>query len=327
MDDLKAFRVPGPDPLRRRAAAAPGHLRDLARAPRPCGFYVGLSSNGALIDEPTADRIARDRLRLCRHQPRRHRRGPRPLPPPVPGAYDASLARHAPAAGTAASRSACASPSPSAMSRACPRCSTSWRQERIDKFYLSHLVYAGRGNRYRDDDAYHRTTRAVMDLVFERCWRHVARRPRDGVRHRQQRRRRRLLPALGRAALPRARGPHPRQARSLGRQRQRGQRRQHRQSGQRPPRHLLVALRPRQRAASGPFGEIWQDISDPIMAGLKAKPRPHQGPLRRLPRVRDLRRQHARARDADRPATPGPRTPPATSPTRRSAWWTAVSRP
>ena len=27
--------------------------------------------------------------------------------------------------------------------------------EGIDKFF-SHLVYAGRGNRYREDDAYHR---------------------------------------------------------------------------------------------------------------------------------------------------------------------------
>ena len=55
------------------------------------------------------------------------------------------------------------------------------------------------------------------------------------------------------------------------------------------------------------------------MAGLKAQTPPHLGPLRRLPRVRDLRRQHARARACERQATLGPRTPPATSPTRRSA--------
>ena len=41
--------------------------------------------------------------------------------------------------------------------------------ERIDKFYLSHLVYAGRGNRYRTDDARHATTRQSMDILFERC--------------------------------------------------------------------------------------------------------------------------------------------------------------
>jgi radical SAM protein with 4Fe4S-binding SPASM domain len=43
-------------------------------------------------------------------------------------------------------------------------------QEEIDKFYLSHLVYAGRGSQNRRDDALHRTTREAMDLIFERCW-------------------------------------------------------------------------------------------------------------------------------------------------------------
>src|SRR3990172_3972849 len=42
--------------------------------------------------------------------------------------------------------------------------------ERIDKFYLSHLNYAGRGDRNRKHDAQHRTAREAMDLVFERCW-------------------------------------------------------------------------------------------------------------------------------------------------------------
>jgi radical SAM protein with 4Fe4S-binding SPASM domain len=42
--------------------------------------------------------------------------------------------------------------------------------ERIDKFYMSHLNYAGRGDVNRKRDAHMLTTRATMDLLFERCW-------------------------------------------------------------------------------------------------------------------------------------------------------------
>ncbi len=45
--------------------------------------------------------------------------------------------------------------------------------ERVDKFYLSHLNYGGRGNINRKDDAMFRTTRDAMDLVFDTAWRHV----------------------------------------------------------------------------------------------------------------------------------------------------------
>ena len=45
--------------------------------------------------------------------------------------------------------------------------------EQIDKFYFSHLNYAGRGNRNRQDDAQHQTTRQAMDLLFEIGWQWV----------------------------------------------------------------------------------------------------------------------------------------------------------
>lgn len=56
MDDLKAFRVPvlilsGGEPLLR-----PDIFEISARA-KTMGFYVGLSTNGTLIDEACADRI------------------------------------------------------------------------------------------------------------------------------------------------------------------------------------------------------------------------------------------------------------------------------
>ena len=44
-------------------------------------------------------------------------------------------------------------------------------EEDIDKFYLSHLNYAGRGNKNRGDDAHWDATRGAMDLMFETCLR------------------------------------------------------------------------------------------------------------------------------------------------------------
>src|SRR3990167_4242383 len=57
MDDLKAFRVPvlilsGGEPLLRT------DLFDIAARAKALGFYVGLSTNGTLIDATMADRIA-----------------------------------------------------------------------------------------------------------------------------------------------------------------------------------------------------------------------------------------------------------------------------
>ncbi len=42
--------------------------------------------------------------------------------------------------------------------------------EGVDKFYLSHLVYAGRGDKHRGEDTEHARTRAAMDLLIGRAW-------------------------------------------------------------------------------------------------------------------------------------------------------------
>lgn len=42
--------------------------------------------------------------------------------------------------------------------------------EGVDKFYLSHLVYAGRGDKHRGEDTEHTRTRAAMDLLIDRAW-------------------------------------------------------------------------------------------------------------------------------------------------------------
>ncbi|MDM8569749.1 SPASM domain-containing protein, partial [Thiotrichales bacterium HSG1] len=39
--------------------------------------------------------------------------------------------------------------------------------ENIDKFYLSHLNYAGRGNKNRKDDVFHKMTRQAMNTLFD----------------------------------------------------------------------------------------------------------------------------------------------------------------
>ncbi|QCO56318.1 heme d1 biosynthesis radical SAM protein NirJ [Pseudorhodobacter turbinis] len=44
------------------------------------------------------------------------------------------------------------------------------RAEGVDKFYLSHLVYAGRGDKHRGEDTVHDHTRAAMDLLMDRAW-------------------------------------------------------------------------------------------------------------------------------------------------------------
>lgn len=42
--------------------------------------------------------------------------------------------------------------------------------EGVDKFYLSHLVYAGRGDKNRGEDAEHARSRAAMDFLIARAW-------------------------------------------------------------------------------------------------------------------------------------------------------------
>ena len=42
--------------------------------------------------------------------------------------------------------------------------------EGVDKFYLSHLVYSGRGDKNRGEDAHHQRTRHALDLLLDRAW-------------------------------------------------------------------------------------------------------------------------------------------------------------
>ena len=163
--------------------------------------------------------------------------------------------------------------------------------ERIDKFYLSHLVYAGRGNKSRGTDADWTITRNAMTMLFERAWAAIGVAKRDFVTGNNDADGVFLL--FWAQTFPGAGWPSPRQARAMGRQFVRRERRQYRQSRQCSSRYDVATHTLRQREER-PFGKIWKDVSDPIMAGLKTRPRKISGVVR-LRLFRHLRRQHARS--------------------------------
>ncbi len=269
MDDLKRFGVPvlilsGGEPLLR-----PDIFEVSARA-KAMGFYVGLSTNGTLIDDDNIASIARagydyvgisiDGIGATHDRFRR-----------LDGAFDAALGgvRRCRDAGikvglrfTMTLDNAHELPDLVALAD----------REGVDKFYLSHLNYAGRGNKNRGDDAHFEATRRAMDFLFDTAWDYAARgiekefvsgnNDADGVYllfwARQH------FPELEdhvRAKLEawggNASGLNVANIDNLG--------------AVHPDTmwwdHDLGNVRDR------PFSEIWPDTSDPIMAGLKRRPR------------------------------------------------------
>ena len=273
MDDLKAFRVPvlilsGGEPLLR------SDIFTLARRAKAMGFYVALSSNGTLIDSGNIGQIAEvgfdyvgvslDGIAETHDRFRRQA-----------GAFAASLdgirlcREHGIKIGIRYTMT-------EDNARDLPRLLELLEVERLDKFYFSHLNYAGRGNRNRKDDARHQTTRQAMDLLFESCWRSVragenrefvtGNNDADGVYLLHWVRRR--FPELEthlRAKLAQwggnASGVNVANIDNLG--------------NVHPDtmwwHHPLGNVRER------PFSAIWPDTADPLMAGLKSKPRPVKG--------------------------------------------------
>ena len=145
-------------------------------------------------------------------------------------------------------------------------------REGFHKFYLSHLVYAGRGNKNRGDDAMWQTTRDAMDMVIDRAWRwaqsgsemeivtgnndadavyllHWAERT---MPHAVEGLRARLVQWGGNSS-----GVNVANIDNLG--------------NVHPDTmwwHYNLG-----NVKTRPFSAIWSDLSDPIMAGLKQKPR------------------------------------------------------
>ncbi len=274
LEDLKAARVPalilsGGEPLLRK------NFFDIAARAKGLGFTTALSTNGTLIDVPLAGRIAAARfdyvgvsLDGLRDTHDRFRR--------KQGAYDGALngIRLCRDMGvkvglrfTLTQDNAAELPALLDLAEA----------ERIDKFYLSHLNYAGRGNVNRKHDAQFRATRAAMDLLFERCWEHAQRgadkefvtgnNDADGVYFLRWARTR--VPGLDQKHL-RARlaewggnssGVNVANIDNLG--------------NVHPDTMWWDCTLGNVRTR--PFGAIWQDTRHPIMAGLKARPRQVKG--------------------------------------------------
>ena len=172
MDDLRAFGVPvlilsGGEPLLR------SDIYQIAQRAKSMGFYVGLSTNGTLIDESNIAEIAAlgfdyvgislDGMRATHDEFRRKQ-----------GAFDASLQ------GICLCRDAGIKVGvrftlTQDNAHDLPALLNLVEAEGIHKFYLSHLNYAGRGNKNRSHDAFLETTRQAMDLLFDRCWNAVQR--------------------------------------------------------------------------------------------------------------------------------------------------------
>jgi heme d1 biosynthesis radical SAM protein NirJ len=273
MDDLRGFGVPvlilsGGEPLLRP------DLFDIAQRAKSMGFYVGLSSNGTLIGADNIERIAQTQfdyvgISLDGLQPT-HDRFRRKQ-----GAFAAALngIRMCRDVGIKVGVRFTLTQGNSAD---LPAILELLDAEQIDKFYLSHLNYAGRGNINRSKDAFLQTTRSAMDLVFDACWNDIERgvqrdyvtgnNDADGVYllfwirrrfpHLEERMRRRLAQWGGNAS-----GTNIANIDNLG--------------NVHPDTywwHYSLG-----NVRSRPFSEIWSDVSDPIMAGLKRKPRMVKG--------------------------------------------------
>ena len=273
MDDLKAFRVPvlilsGGEPLLRP------DIFDISHRAKAMGFYVGLSSNGTLIDGHNIDAIAAaeyDYVGIsldgigATHDAFRRKEG----------AFDASM-RGIRLCRDRDLKVGVRFTMTLDNAHQLPDLLRLVEDEGIDKFYLSHLNYAGRGNKNRGDDAAFETTRWAMDLLFETCWNHVregsekefvtGNNDADGVyllhwvedRFPQQadHMRAKLAQWGGNSS-----GVNVANIDNLG--------------NVHPDtfwwHYDLGNVRKR------PFSEIWRDTSDPIMAGLKRHPRPLKG--------------------------------------------------
>ena len=273
MDNLKAFRVPvlilsGGEPLLRP------DIFQISQRAKAMGFYVGLSSNGTLITEDNINTIAAvgydyvgisiDGLRETHDRFRRRQ-----------GAFDESM-RGIRLCRERGIKVGLRFTITQDNAEELPALLQLMQDEDIDKFYLSHLNYAGRGNRNRKDDVFHQTTRRAMDLLFETCRNDLqAGRRREYVTGNND--------ADGVYLLHWARRHYPEQVD-----------------------HLRTLLEQWGGNSSGvnianidnvgnvhpdtfwwnynlgnvkerAFSEIWPDTSDPLMAGLKSRPRPLKG--------------------------------------------------
>lgn len=167
MEDLKKFGVPvlilsGGEPLLHP------DIFTISKKAKDMGFYVGLSTNGTLINKDNINDITKidynyvgisiDGIKNTHDQFRRKT-----------GAYDASMQAVRLCRENnikVGLRFTMTQDNAHELDQLLGIMDT----EDINKFYLSHLNYAGRGNRNRKDDVTHIITREALDLLFRKCW-------------------------------------------------------------------------------------------------------------------------------------------------------------
>ena len=273
MDDLKQFKVPvlilsGGEPLLRP------DIFDISRRAKAMGFYVGLSSNGTLIDEKNIQQIADigydyvgisiDGIEQTHDDFRRR-----------DGAFKEAMhgiqlcKQHGIKVGL---RFTLTQDNAAELSQVLDLLN----QHDIDKFYLSHLNYAGRGNKNRGDDVIHNMTRKAMDLMFKTCWDSIQQgNPKEFVTGNND--------ADGVYLLQWAQQHVPEKVAELTtRLKQWG--------GNSSGVNIsnidnLGNVHPDTfwwdynlgNVKDRPFSQIWPDTTDPLMAGLKSHPRPLEG--------------------------------------------------
>ncbi len=273
LDDLKAFGVPvvilsGGEPLLRR------DVFDIAARAKAMGFFLCLSTNGTLIDEPMADRVAAvdfdyvgislDGLAPTHDLVRRKQ-----------GAFDQSVAalRLLRDRGVKVGvRFTMTQDNEHHLEPLLDMCEA----ERFPKFYLSHLVYAGRGNKNRGRDSERAATRHAMDVLIARAERAIREgRDLEVVTGNND--------ADGVYLLHWVERNHPERAAALRRQLVRWGGNASGVNvanidnlGQVHPdtmwwHHTLGNVKDRR------FSDIWTDLSDPVFAGLKMRPRAVKG--------------------------------------------------
>lgn len=274
LDDLAQYRIPalilsGGEPLSR-----PDTL-DIARRSKAHGLYTALSSNGTPIDDRTADEIAAigfDYVGISLDGIGKTNdwfRGQY-------GAYDAALAgvRASLARGIKVGLRYTMT---AENAEQLPDLLDVAMSEGVEKFYLSHLVYAGRGNKNRMDDTNRAVTRAGLDLLLERAWSAIhsghdfeivtGNNDADAVYflHWAERRFGSSAAAHVRAHLE-AWGGNSSGCGVANIDTQGIVHPDTYWSG-----YSLDSVRNRR------FSEIWEDLSDPMLAGLRQKPRPLKG--------------------------------------------------
>ncbi|WP_456406852.1 heme d1 biosynthesis radical SAM protein NirJ [Thiolapillus sp.] len=273
MEDLKQFGVPvlilsGGEPLLRP------DIFDIAQRSKDMGFYTALSTNGTLIDESNIDKIADmgfDYLGISidgiaeTHDKFRRKEG----------AFDASI-KALRLCHDKGIKVGLRFTMTQDNAEELPKLLELMDDEQIDKFYFSHLNYAGRGNKNREDDTHLQTTRWAMDLLFNRAMADAkGGRNTEFVSGNND--------ADGVYLLHWVEKNYPEQAEHI--------RAKLVQWGGNSSGVNISNIDNQGRVhpdtmwwhydlgnvKERPFSEIWQDTSDPIMAGLKQHPRPVGG--------------------------------------------------